>query len=62
MISELFRKENRNHEEHECICDCCGYRSNDDRIGAMNIHFLGTMHVSGDNNLKFVVRKKRTRK
>lgn len=55
-------KKNHNHGEHERICDCYGYRSNDDRIGAMNIHFLWTMYVSGDNNLKFVVRKKRTRK
>lgn len=46
------RKENRHHDIHEYICDCCGYRSNDDRIGAMNIQLLGTFYVSGDTNPK----------
>ena len=32
------------------ICDRCGYRSNDDRIAAMNIQMLGTMYVSGVPN------------
>lgn len=57
-----IHKENRHHDTHEYICDRCGYRSNDDRIGAMNIQFLGTMHVSGDGNPKFVVRKKKKAK
>ena len=47
-----IRKENRHHDIHEYICDCCGYRSNDDRIGAMNIQLLGTFYVSGDTNPK----------
>ena len=47
-----IRKENRHHDIHEYICDCCGYRSNDDRIGAMNIQLLGTFYVSGDPNPK----------
>lgn len=50
-------KENRHHDTHEYICDTCGYRSNDDRIGAMNIHMLGTMYVSGDANPRFGPRK-----
>ena len=45
-----IHKENRQHEIHEYMCDCCGYRSNDDRIGAMNIQMLGTLYVSGDEN------------
>lgn len=52
-----IHKENRHHETHEYICSCCGYRSNDDRIGAMNIQMLGTMYVSGDTNPRFGVRK-----
>lgn len=45
-----IHKENRRHETHEYICDCCGYRSNDDRIGAMNLQMLGTLYISGDEN------------
>ena len=52
-----IQKGNRHHDIHEYICDCCGYRSNDDRIGAMNIQILGTMYVSGDSNPRFGVRK-----
>ena len=52
-----IHKENRKHETHEYICDCCGYRSNDDRIGAMNIQMLGTMYVSGVDNPKITIRK-----
>lgn len=43
-------KENRGHGLHMYICDRCGYRSNDDRIAAMNIQMLGTMYVSGVPN------------
>ena len=52
-----IHKENRHHDIHEYICDACGYRSNDDRIAAMNIQLLGTMHISGDTNPRFGVRK-----
>ncbi len=52
-----IQKGNRHHDIHEYICDCCGYRSNDDRVGAMNIQLLGTMYVSGDSNPRFGVRK-----
>lgn len=52
-----IHKGNRNHDLHEYVCDCCGYRSNDDRVGAMNIQLLGTMYVSGDTNPRFGVRK-----
>lgn len=42
-----IHKENRHHEIHEYICSNCGYRSNDDRIGAMNLYQLGTDYISG---------------
>lgn len=51
-------KENRKHSIHEYICDRCGYRSNDDRSASMNIHLLGTLYISGDENPRFGVRKK----
>ena len=43
-------KENRHHGTHTYICDGCGYQSNDDRIGAMNLQLLGTQYVSGDEH------------
>ena len=52
-----IHKLNRHHEIHEYICDTCGYRSNDDRIGAMNIQTLGALYVSGDTNPRFGTRK-----
>lgn len=42
-----IKKSNRNHQTHVYVCDHCGYSSNDDRIGAMNIQQLGTQYVSG---------------
>lgn len=47
-----IRKENRDHYLHLYSCQC-GYKSNDDRIGAMNIQQLGTMWISGDNNPRY---------
>ncbi len=52
-----IHKDNRNRNIHEYICDACGYRSNDDRVGAMNLYELGTMYVSGDTNPRFGSRK-----
>lgn len=46
-------KENRRRDDHEYVCDACGYRSNDDRSAAMNIRLLGTMYVSGDEHPRF---------
>ena len=48
-----IHKENRDHDTHSYTCDCCGYQSNDDRIGAMNLQFLGTLYISGDENPSF---------
>ena len=52
-----IHKENRHHDTHEYICDSCGYRSNDDRVGAMNLYELGKMYVSGDAHPRFGKRK-----
>jgi putative transposase len=46
-------KNNRKHDYHLYVCDKCGYKSNDDRIGAMNIQLLGTQYVSGNAHLAF---------
>lgn len=35
-------------------CDRCDYSTNDDRIAAMNIQYLGTQYVSGVDNPKFI--------
>ena len=47
-----INKTNRHHQTHEYICQC-GYRSNDDRIGAMNIQLLGTLWISGEDKPHF---------
>ena len=47
-----INKNNRHHHTHEYICQC-GYRSNDDRIGAMNIQLLGTLWISGEERPHF---------
>lgn len=49
----MIKKSNRNHKLHEYHCTNCGYRSNDDRIGAMNIQLLGTQYISGQEQPKF---------
>lgn len=38
-------KSNRNKKTHTFYCKICGYRSNDDRIGAMNLHKKGVEHL-----------------
>lgn len=47
-----IHKENRDHRKHFYVCQC-GYKSNDDRVGAMNIQLLGTMWISGDNHPRY---------
>lgn len=47
-----IHKESRDHHKHLYCCQC-GYQSNDDRIGAINIQLLGTMWISGDNNPRY---------
>ena len=48
-----INKDNRDHDLHLYQCDKCGYKSNDDRIAAMNIQLLGTEVISGITNPKF---------
>lgn len=48
-----IHKENRDHKKHIYVCDRCGFQTNDDRIGAMNIWLLGTLWVSGDEKPSF---------
>ena len=45
--------ENRNKTKHEFCCKSCSYRTNDDRVAAMNIQFLGTLYNSGNPKLAF---------
>ena len=47
-----IRKENRKPHQHLYRCQC-GYQSNDDRIGAMNIQYLGTQWLSGNNHPRY---------
>ena len=51
-----IHKENRKHDTHEYICDICGYRSNDDRIGAMNLFELGMEFLNGEESPHFSIR------
>lgn len=46
----LIDVKNRNKAKHEFCCQACSYRTNDDRVGAINIQILGTLYNSG--NLK----------
>ena len=48
-----IRKENRNHSLHEYKCVNCGFRTNDDRVGAMNLQELGKQYISGIEEPKF---------
>ena len=48
-----INKDNRDHDLHLYHCDCCGYSSNDDRIAAINIQYLGTEYMSGNAHPKF---------
>lgn len=41
-------KANRNKKLHLFTCKTCGYRSNDDRIGAMNLYRKGINYVVPD--------------
>ena len=55
---ESINKSSRNKNIHQYICSNCGYSSNDDRIGAMNIYELGKWFVSGTENPSFVIPNK----
>lgn len=38
-------KANRNKKIHLFTCKCCGYKSNDDRIGSMNLYRMGINYL-----------------
>jgi len=39
-------KSNRNKKMHAFTCKSCGYQSNDDRIGAMNLQRIGSQYIA----------------
>ena len=41
--------------KYQYVCSNCGYSSNDDRVGAMNIYELGKWFVSGIAKPSFVI-------
>lgn len=45
-----IHKENRKHEKHLYVCDCCGHQMNDDAVGAYNIYRLGADWIAGVEN------------
>ena len=49
----MIKKDNRNHLLHKYHCENCGYTSNDDHIGVMNIQELGKLYISGTEKPKF---------
>ena len=48
-----IRKNNRNHRLHLYKCGHCGFTTNDDRIGAMNLYDLGKQYIAGNEHPKF---------
>lgn len=40
-----IEKANRNKKQHLFTCKNCGYKSNDDRIGAMNLYRMGISYL-----------------
>lgn len=48
-------KSNRDKNIHQYTCSNCGYSSNDDRVGAMNIYELGKWFVSGIEKPSFAI-------
>lgn len=48
-----IRKASRNHKLHQYHCSYCGFITNDDRVGAMNLYELGKEYLNGNLNPKF---------
>ena len=44
-------KSNRNKTKHIFSCKSCGYTSNDDRIGAMNLYRMGINYLAKDSQV-----------
>ena len=47
-----IEKANRNKKLHLFTCKNCGYKSNDDRIGAMNLYRMGINYLSDSQSTK----------
>ena len=45
-VCGYIKKANRNKKIHLFTCKNCGYRSNDDRIGAMNLYRMGISYLA----------------
>lgn len=52
----LIDKEQRDHAHHEYRCRC-GYQTNDDRVGALNLLELGRRYLNGENKPKYTKSK-----
>ena len=52
----VIDKTQRCHDEHEYRCRC-GFRTNDDRVGALNLLCLGERFLAGEDKPKFVKSK-----
>lgn len=50
-----LKKTNRNHQLHLYQCANCGFKTNDDRVGAMNLLELGKRYITGDDKPKFKI-------
>ena len=44
-------KSNRDKKKHIFCCKSCGYTSNDDRIGAMNLYRMGINYLAKDSQV-----------
>ena len=47
-------KEARNHQLHQYHCPHCGFTTNDDRIGAMNLYELSEEYLNGNKYPRFI--------
>ena len=50
-----IRKANRNHALHLYQCKHCGFTTNDDRVGAMNLYDLGKRYLGGEEKPKYTL-------
>jgi IS605 OrfB family transposase len=50
-----IRKANRNHVLHLYQCKYCGFTTNDDRVGAMNLYDLGKRYLGGEEKPKYTL-------
>lgn len=52
----IIDKSQRDHDHHEYRCRC-GYRTNDDRVGALNLLELGHRYLKGESKPKYTKSK-----